>query len=178
MDLHGGQLSLHSKGVGFGSTFTVKLNLYEGGGAMDVPTSTALNDNLLHISPSTALLCDITLDTALTNSEVTPHLTNEDEEMQEVVRDVVCNPRMSRRMSSIHNYYHRIAATADDTSSAFIFENLHFLVVDDSRMNRKMLVKLLVSEKHTCDQAEDGEVAVKMVMGAKERCEANQVGSE
>jgi CheY-like chemotaxis protein len=40
---------------------------------------------------------------------------------------------------------------------------LHVLITDDSLLNRKMMVKLLVSAGHTCDQAEDGAVAVDKV---------------
>jgi CheY-like chemotaxis protein len=37
------------------------------------------------------------------------------------------------------------------------------LVVDDSRLSRKMLVKLLAAAKHTCEEAEDGLEAVEKV---------------
>jgi CheY-like chemotaxis protein len=45
------------------------------------------------------------------------------------------------------------------------------LVVDDSGLNRKMLVRLLTSKEHTCEQAEDGEVAVRMYLEMVERGE-------
>jgi CheY-like chemotaxis protein len=45
------------------------------------------------------------------------------------------------------------------------------LVVDDSALNRKMLVRLLTSKDHTCEQAEDGEVAVRKYLEMVERGE-------
>ena len=41
---------------------------------------------------------------------------------------------------------------------------LDILIVDDSRLNRKMLCKVLRSKGHICDEAEDGVQAVKKVM--------------
>ena len=40
---------------------------------------------------------------------------------------------------------------------------LNILVVDDSKLNRRMLVKLLSSDNHVCDEAEDGLIAVEKV---------------
>ena len=43
---------------------------------------------------------------------------------------------------------------------------LHVLVVDDAAMNRKLLSRLLRNHGHVCDEAEDGEVAVRLVKQA------------
>ena len=40
---------------------------------------------------------------------------------------------------------------------------LYFLVVDDSRLNRRMLVRSLTTQKHLCEEAEDGLQAVQKV---------------
>ena len=45
-------------------------------------------------------------------------------------------------------------------------EKLRILVVDDVLSNRKLLSRLLEKKGHTCDQAEDGNVAVDMVKAA------------
>lgn len=42
-------------------------------------------------------------------------------------------------------------------------QRFKILVVDDSKLNRKMLVKSLKTERHSCDEAEDGLEAVRMV---------------
>lgn len=39
-------------------------------------------------------------------------------------------------------------------------DSMQVLVVDDSRLNRKMLNRMLTSMGHTCDEAEDGQMAV------------------
>jgi CheY-like chemotaxis protein len=42
------------------------------------------------------------------------------------------------------------------------------LVVDDTTMNRKLLIRLLQNKGHVCDEAEDGSIAVKQVETAIE----------
>jgi CheY-like chemotaxis protein len=42
-------------------------------------------------------------------------------------------------------------------------QRFNILVVDDSKLNRKMLVKSLKTESHSCDEAEDGLEAIRMV---------------
>jgi CheY-like chemotaxis protein len=46
--------------------------------------------------------------------------------------------------------------------------NLRVLVVDDAKINRKLLSKLLERQGHACDQAEDGVQAIKKVTEALE----------
>jgi CheY-like chemotaxis protein len=42
-------------------------------------------------------------------------------------------------------------------------QRFNILVVDDSKLNRKMLVRSLRTESHSCDEAEDGLEAIRMV---------------
>jgi CheY-like chemotaxis protein len=44
-----------------------------------------------------------------------------------------------------------------------VHKQLDILIVDDSRLNRKMLCKVLRCKGHVCDEAEDGLEAVKKV---------------
>ena len=48
-------------------------------------------------------------------------------------------------------------------------EHLRILIVDDAALNRKLLSRLLTKRNHTCEQAEDGAVAVDMVKKAMEK---------
>jgi CheY-like chemotaxis protein len=57
----------------------------------------------------------------------------------------------------------------DDAVVQVVSKNL--LVVDDSVFNRKMVVRLLEAQDHTCEQAEDGEVAVRKYLEMVERGE-------
>ena len=45
---------------------------------------------------------------------------------------------------------------------------LRVLVVDDAAMNRKLLTRLLRNHGHQCDEAEDGQIAVRLVKQAME----------
>ena len=49
------------------------------------------------------------------------------------------------------------------SSDELVMEKLRLLVVDDTRLNLRLLVRLLEKRGHTCDQAEDGREAVQMV---------------
>ena len=51
----------------------------------------------------------------------------------------------------------------ESEESAALPANYKFLVVDDSAMVRKMSMKLLRSLGHSCDEADDGDVAVSLV---------------
>lgn len=44
----------------------------------------------------------------------------------------------------------------DSATSAKLLENMHVLVVDDSRLNRKLLKRLLESQGHHCMEASNG----------------------
>ena len=52
------------------------------------------------------------------------------------------------------------------SESVSTFESLRVLVVDDARVNRKLMMRLLQNQGHYCDEAEDGLVAVQQVANA------------
>ncbi len=54
---------------------------------------------------------------------------------------------------------------------------LRILVVDDSDTNRKFLSRILANHGHTCDQAQDGSIAVEMVSESMKSIQANDVES-
>ena len=103
MKQHGGSLTVESKGIGMGTTFTMILPLYR------VPRE------------------ELGLE--------------------------------SKRGASLQ----RSAAGVEDD---LLIEPLKVLIVDDSAMNRKLLVRLLQNQGHTCDQAENGLAAVDKVKEA------------
>ena len=55
------------------------------------------------------------------------------------------------------------APRIDNEESVPLPTNYQFLVVDDSAMVRKMSMKLLRNLGHSCDEADDGDVAVSLV---------------
>ena len=62
------------------------------------------------------------------------------------------------------NFSSKTVSSSDRGSSVVATAKpLRFLVVDDSKMNRKMLCRLLKNKGHECTEAEDGVQALAMV---------------
>eukprot|EP00977_Amphora_coffeiformis_P024285 scaffold15349_cov89-Amphora_coffeaeformis.AAC.1 len=59
-----------------------------------------------------------------------------------------------------------VSGTKAENTPVAKFEALRVLVVDDAAMNRKLLVRLLQKEGHSCEEAMDGIVAVEKVREA------------
>jgi CheY-like chemotaxis protein len=55
------------------------------------------------------------------------------------------------------------------SQNSFRQSKLYVLIVDDAASNRKLLKRLLENRGHTCDEAEDGHVAVEMVQQATDK---------
>ena len=110
--------------------------------------------------------------------EQRPPLSSFSEEHSEKVRGVKYSHSLSTEYRSPDENRSPTLLVATNVTKSLKLPRLHFLVVDDSDLNRKMLVRLLVSEKHSCDQAINGEEAVKMVVVAKQKSEANIEDSE
>ena len=84
-------------------------------------------------------------------------------------------PSSSKAIGSLERYHskenapssHAIRAKAiikDDEDMSFVnLNNSRVLVVDDSAMIRKMLIKMMNSFGHLCEEADDGDTAVKLV---------------
>jgi CheY-like chemotaxis protein len=62
--------------------------------------------------------------------------------------------------------------SAARSASVGEFRSLHLLVVDDSALNRKMMVKLLRGMGHTCIEADDGSTGVEAVRSSYARIDA------
>jgi hypothetical protein len=62
-------------------------------------------------------------------------------------------------------------ATPNVTPRATGSPQYHLLIVDDSGMNRKMMVKTMKAKGHTCEEAEDGLLAVEKVKSKLEKGE-------
>ena len=71
--------------------------------------------------------------------------------------------------NNLNNNNNKIEITNDDENNKNDKNNnnmnrkLNILVVDDSKLNRRMLIRLLMSDNYTCDEAEDGVIAVEMI---------------
>ena len=143
IEMHGGSISVCSGGEGQGCVFTLRLPMIQHKKcecpALYVPSVFSTTAHMRSVMPNGALtqmqlLCS---DSIKTSTES---------------RDGCIRPpdeRMSMGRSSI--------------SSTGVAGPLRLLVVDDSKMNRKMLCRLLKNKGHVCAEAEDGVEAVAMI---------------
>ena len=123
VDLHQGEISVYSEGLGYGSSFTVELPM--GRRAPSNPVA------LLSSASSRSL------------------------------------PSGRRRKSSIFFASRESFPPEGDSKSQLDVGDMRcvyrLLIVDDSVLNRKMLLKTLRAAGHVCDEAEDGLIAVAKV---------------
>jgi CheY-like chemotaxis protein len=81
---------------------------------------------------------------------------------------------MMNHISSSTSSAHTVSierAVAAAATAAGIVAPCRLLVVDDSMLNRKMMIRLLSSKDHVCEQAEDGEAGIRKYLEMVERGE-------
>ena len=150
MELHGGSVSVHSDGEGFGSTFT-----------MDIPISdTPIS---IHIPESHHSFRSIlTRETAVfPSNDCLMNLGNERNDNS--VRETIRRPGLvypSTASSDIDR------PPPEDIS---ITSSLNVLVVDDVSLSRRMLIRLLSSRFKNISQAKDGSEAVEYVTSTNQK---------
>ena len=139
MDMHGGSIDVRSPGEGKGSVFTLRLPIVrcKDHGSVYVPTHIAS-----HKAPS-----------AMTSSKSIIQVQIQPADSVDIVDEgsALASPRQESLFT---------------LSPQCTGRPLHFLVVDDSKMNRKMLCRLLQNKVHECTEAEDGVQAVSMMTEA------------
>jgi signal transduction histidine kinase len=163
MDLHGGRIRVFSEGEGKGSSFTVEIPMIRS--HLQPPNSTAAQRTApVHMmrSPSTFTTGN-TSRSGNGNGNGTPDPLTRDRERE----------REREREHEGPKYLKKIPASARGSSSSLViasvntgaslFSGLEVLVVDDSRLNRKMLLKCLISRGHVCTEAGDGLEAIEAV---------------
>ena len=141
MDMHGGSISVHSAGEGLGSVFTLRLPM------------TRLE---LHVEPRIYVPVS-----ALVLSRPTMVLPPTPSPGR-------VNDRPSDSFSLTLPSTKSAASTSRPPSNVTTARPLRFLVVDDSKLNRKMLCRLLTNKGHVCTEAEDGVQAVAVMTAALE----------
>jgi hypothetical protein len=72
---------------------------------------------------------------------------------------------------------HEIGGSADfhEGESNYFITAMHVLIVDDSRMNRKMVSKFLKGDDYLCDEAEDGLEAIRLVQENLDKFESGKI---
>ena len=191
VDLHHGEISVHSHGMGLGCTFTLSIPLSKppanhivdrslaaardlsAKGKNSVPTSpsptsptssTVTRSHSLSITRSTSLTLpsagpidpkaeiNAALEVAAHEVTLTPRWADFDASSLDPSMGPTLGPTLER---------------GEGSEPLLMSRQLNVLVVDDSHLNRKMLVRLLKTENILCDEAVDGVSAVEK---ARERC--------
>ena len=148
LDLHGGSIRVHSDGEQMGTSFTVEVPMIRyAADSLFCPTS-ADNDGIVDDIPTSVPLSD---------------------DFDFIVENKVCeefesvNPigKTNRHANkSTQNGSELVMDMEADITKSRAY---NLLVVDDSRLNRKMLLKCLKADGHSCHEAEDGLQAIAMV---------------
>ena len=154
MDMHGGTISVYSAGVGHGSMFTLRLPMMRSfsAGDSDVYTPRLFPSNLT-----------VSNDLSASSPELNVHLVSPASQMLSVDNSLGPDILPATHTNSAPT---REALLPDPRPAELAQRSLSFLVVDDSKMNRKMLCRLLQNKGHAFIEAEDGVQAVAMMTAA------------
>ena len=157
MDMHGGSIGVRSPGEGQGSVFTLRLPIVrvKDHGSVYVPAHIASHKVPSAMTSSKSITC--------TQVVEIKHSDSVD------IADDGCSSTSPPQEHAFTLLSQRTVATE---------RPLHFLVVDDSKMNRKMLCRLLQNKGHDCTEAEDGVQAVAMVTAILAKLDSTSQGAE
>ena len=158
MDMHGGSICVYSAGEGQGSVFTLRLPMTRNKReSVDNKPSMYMPAVLSALSRRTSLKS--------VRSAPTPPPDEFDGDMLLLPQLVNWSRKGSPRDNFSVKFSSKTVSSSDRGSSvaAPAAKPLRFLVVDDSKMNRKMLCRLLKNKGHECTEAEDGVQAVAMI---------------
>ena len=154
MDMHGGIISVYSAGEGQGSLFTLRLPMVRvvsdaKSPPIYNPTQAARLRRLSIRLPKKAQEAPVSIgtDPPETSAGIHGAITSE---LSATARSEILSPLTSARV--------HCNPVPDRV--------LRFLVVDDSKTNRKMLCRLLQKQGHECVEAEDGVQAVAVMTAA------------
>ena len=149
VDMHGGDVSVFSAGKGHGCTYTLSIPF--------TPAPIELrSDSSTMRSGGRSLVTEHEQGLHLHQQQmnIPPQV-----QMQMHWQKETLHPSFRTASHSVTNDLVTVSAIC----TAMIVDRklLHFLVVDDSKLNRRMLCKLLLSNDHSCEEAEDGLEAVR-----------------
>jgi signal transduction histidine kinase/CheY-like chemotaxis protein len=138
LDLHDGRISVYSEGEGTGTSFTVEMPMYRWPPEQK-QKSVRVAGPILSSNPTASTVED---------------LCDGGDEASETVVGISTQASgniFERSLSTLGGSIHEICLVPESRLPA-----LDILVVDDSRLSRKMLMKCLKAEGHNCCEAEDG----------------------
>ena len=146
LDLHDGGIRVHSCGEGTGTSFTVEIPM-----TRHHPESITVS--AIESSNPTDEIPD-------SKSEVPEWSDRNTIENLGAVEIHDPTPDLPRSSNSIPA---AMGGLGSGSGTGVRIQTFNLLVVDDSRLNRKMLLKCLKADGHTCCEAEDGVQAIAMV---------------
>ena len=135
VDLHDGKISVYSQGEGMGSSFTVEIPMLR-----------------LPLSMHTQQYEGCTNSSEMIHDVQTAESTVDRKPSQTLRRKPLLKPITQSHFAC---YTHPISEPE--------IAEYDLLVVDDSRLNRKVLMKFLMKDGHRCTEAEDGLEAIERV---------------
>ena len=134
VDLHDGKISVHSEGEGMGSSFTFEMPMIRFPLSSEIPMPINL------------------------------HAESEVVYIHSTVSPVKRGDSSSTSIHVLHDsFWDAPLAELDCSPPESNLPKFEVLVVDDSRLNRKMLLKCLQKDGHRCTEAEDGLQAIERV---------------
>ena len=157
MEQHGGTISVHSKGEGEGSVFTVRLPCIVGS-----DDANGDDEELFDIEQESKRKLSNTKTSRLMRSSFLS--TFNDISVPNIPAGTDHHSPLATPPLLPFQENSKIAVEAESVSELEPVDKLRVLVVDDSDMNRKMVCKVLcATQEFYCEQAVDGSVAVEMV---------------
>jgi CheY-like chemotaxis protein len=147
VERHYGSVGVHSKGIGHGSIFEIRLPVY-------------LSTTLLHQTNNSSTHTNSTTNTSrpsLKNFSLDLHSSSPLSEFD------LLPSRPSSESGLSSSTVQTPESIRDEQRRQKLFFGLKVLIVDDAPMVRKLMTKLLSSKGALCDCAEDGAVAVEMM---------------
>lgn len=173
IELHGGKIGVQSKGIGHGSMFYVDLPCKHKGPGIEMTSfmeDLAMDGDDKDADPLGGMrgrnLTRLVgmMGTSLKKSFKASFRASFRKSFFGTPKHEVARQPSSRTAVNFVNARRMQSAESIHPAPSGATETMTILVVDDSSLNRKIIVKTLVHMKNTCVEAEDGNYAVDMVV--------------
>ena len=150
MDLHDGKISVFSRGEGMGTSFTVEIPMTR----LLNPDNPCHEDTIPSPSPGTSPKCNRGRDRQFGEGGSSNTIDGQQLDSPGLIMKFESNPALLPPP---------VDSPPDPRPAPQPTKHLEILVVDDSRLNRKMLLKCLRVDNHECSECADGLEAVAAV---------------
>jgi hypothetical protein len=170
MDIHDGQISVASDGEGRGCSFTVKLPMLRYPNQEVLARNSYVPDSLQYQQPLPVFYPPVffhssSMDLSGSHSACFPDTAPKKENDLSLRLPSLTSPDLDLDLdpSPVKISLETCVPQPVPLSMPLSMPTYNVLVVDDSDLNRKMLIKCLEAEHHVCEYAADGFQAIKKV---------------